>query len=323
MSGLLWGVLGLEKPVVGAGETLSAAWVLGGVCRSGRRVDVCWGEREEVRPGVTPQPHALQAQTREEMGWGAMRIRGPGLSPEALEAAAGWLCFWFCPPRCSSGAYLSPSVWPWLTPGLLPPGRESLCRSPGRTGAVGRPAAGGSVQVGRMCGNVPSPSAGCRVSRQNPPLPRLPLGGRARERARGPGRPKVGWHFPWLPWPHHPLTRLLPPRWSKAGGRECWHVYPESGACVGSFCPIPGCPRSQALPAEAPARGACPDRAYSRVGGFPLHHRSAGHGLVVGGMGTSPGLTSTPLLQVLPRSRPASSTPAPLGSGGAAVPPAG
>ena len=64
-SPLLWpGGQGVRAPVgsPGAGETsgggletLSAAWVLGGVCRSGHHVDVCWGEpREEVRPGVTP-----------------------------------------------------------------------------------------------------------------------------------------------------------------------------------------------------------------------------------------------------------------------------
>ena len=54
MSGLLWGVLGLEKPVGGPGDPLCSVG-FGGICGSGHCVDMCWGEpQEEVRPGVTP-----------------------------------------------------------------------------------------------------------------------------------------------------------------------------------------------------------------------------------------------------------------------------
>ena len=61
---------------------------------------------------------------------------------------------------------------------------------------------------------------------------------------------------------------------------------------MGSFCAIPGCPRSQALPAEAAGQRCQVRRGVHRWVGFLCCHRNAGHGLVVGGMGTSPALTS-------------------------------
>lgn len=55
MSGLLWGVLGLEKPVGGPLRDPLCSVDFGGVCGSGCCVDMCWAELlEEVRPGVTP-----------------------------------------------------------------------------------------------------------------------------------------------------------------------------------------------------------------------------------------------------------------------------
>ena len=122
---------------------------------------------------------------------------GPQLSPEALEAARRLALL-----VLSSLLSLRRSVpllfrMTVITPGSLPPWRESLCRSPGYTGSRDGP--GGwrpSVQVGRTCGNVSSSSAGRRgVSGQSAHLASPAFGWERRllgepgywRGARGPG----------------------------------------------------------------------------------------------------------------------------------------
>lgn len=208
----------------------------------------------------------------------------PGLSPEAPEAArrlALLVLSSLLSLRRSAPLLFRVTV---ITAGSLPPWRESLCRSPGRTGSRDGP--GGwrpSVQVGRTCGNVSSSSAGRRgVSGQNPLLASPAFGWERRllgepgawRGAQGPGEviqsrvassvAPVG--------PTHPRDTASPAWWSKRV--EAKMLAPPSapgseGPCGQLLChswvPTQPSSSSRGCRPEVPGQMGC-----TQVGGFPL-----------------------------------------------------
>ena len=262
---------------------------------------------------------------------------GPQLSPEALEAARRLALL-----VLSSLLSLRRSVpllfrMTVITPGSLPPWRESLCRSPGYTGSRDGP--GGwrpSVQVGRTCGNVSSSSDGRRgVSGQSAHLASPAFGWERRllgepgywRGARGPGEviqsrvassvAPVG--------PTHPRDTASPARGQSGWRQRCWRpVCPGSeGPCGQLLCHswVPTQPSSS-------SRGCRPEvpgqTGHTQVGGFPLPPqecrawpRGGRHGDL-----TCPHLPTPLHGSNGGGGRRASPTPVPLGSGGTAVPPA-